>query len=411
MTLPLEGVTVLDLTRVLSGPFATLQLADLGAEVIKVEHPRGGDDTRAFGPPFVEGESTYFMSVNRRKKSLALDLKHPRGTEVAHRILESADVLIENFRPGAADRLGLGAETLRGKYPRLVTCSISGYGQAGDVRYARRGGYDAVIQAASGMMALTGAPDGGPTKVGVALADMVAGLYATQGILAALHRREREGRGAHIDISMQDGMLSLLTYQAGIHFATGREPKRMGNAHPSICPYESLPTADGLYALAVGNDAQFARLARAIDRPELLADPRYASNQARVAHREALLEVLLPIFATRSTAEWEALGEAEGIPGGPVLSVSEALAHPQVDARGTVLTHQHPKAGAIRTLSSPVRLDGAQPEAGAPPPLLGQHTRELLRRYGYSEAEAEELRTDGAVGPVEVTPPSGPDTY
>lgn len=395
MGLPLEGIVVLDLTRVLSGPFATQQLADLGAEVIKVEHPKGGDDTRAFGPPFIEGESTYFMSVNRRKKSLLLDLKKPRGAEVAHRILAHADVFIENFRPGAAERLGFAPDTVRGLHPRLVTCSISGYGQAGEETFSRRGGYDAVIQAASGMMALTGEPDGGPTKVGVALADMVAGLYAAQGVLAALHRREKTGIGAHVDISMQDGMLSLLTYQAGIHFATGREPKRMGNAHPSICPYETLPTADGLYALAVGNDAQFERLARAIERPELREDPRFESNRARVEHREALLAILLPIFRSKSSAEWETLGDEEGIPGGPVLSVSEALAHPQVATRGTVLSHPHPKAGVVRTIASPVRLDGNEPNAGRAPPLLGEHTRELLARFGYSPDEISALEAEG----------------
>ena len=258
--MPLRNVKILDLSRVLSGPFATQQLVDLGANVIKLEHPANGDDTRRFGPPFIQGESTYFMSINRGKKSIAIDLKRPEGQALALRLAAKCDVVIENFRPGTAERLGLGVEALRRVNPKLITCSISGYGAEGDPSYAGRPGYDAIIQGASGIMALTGATDGPATKVGVAISDMVAGLYAAQGILAALFKRtsgESTAEAQHIEISMQDAMASFLTYQAGTYFATQKNPARMGDAHSSICPYETLPTADGPFVFAVGNDAQF----------------------------------------------------------------------------------------------------------------------------------------------------------
>lgn len=394
----LEGVRVLDLTRVLSGPFGTQQLVDLGAEVIKIENPTGGDDTRRFGPPFVEGESTYFMSVNRGKKSVAVDLKDPRGLELVRALAGHADVVIENFRPGTAERLGLGLEGLRAAHPHLVTCAISGYGGSGDPRFCARGGYDAVIQAASGLMALTGEPGGAPTKVGVAISDMVAGLYAAQGILAALAARERTGEGHHVEISMQDAMLSLLTYQAGSFFATGEPPDRMGNAHPSICPYETVETKDGPYTLAVGNDAQFARFAQLIGRPELAEDPRFATNQSRVENRAALMAQIAPPLREKTRDEWDAILSAAHIPGGPVLEVPQALEHPQVKARETVLRHSHSTAGEVRTVASPVRFDGAAPAAGAAAPLLGAHTREVLgSRLDLDASTLDALQSAGVI--------------
>lgn len=396
---PLEGVRILDLTRVLSGPFCTLQLVDLGAEIIKVENPRGGDDTRRFGPPFIEGESTYFMSVNRGKKSVAIDLKTPRGVELVRGLMASADVVIENFRPGTATRLGLDLEALRAGRPELITCSISGYGGSGDPAFARRAGYDAVIQAASGLMALTGEPEGPPVKVGVAISDMVAGLYAAQGILAALHARQLNGQGRHIEISMQDAMLSLLSYQAGIYFGTGQRPARMGNAHPSICPYETVETRDGLYALAVGNDAQFERFVQLLELPWLAKDERFATNRARVEHRAVLMSVLTPKLKTKTRAEWDELLSAENIPGGPVLDVERALEHPQARARGTVLTHRHPLAGEVRTVASPVRFDGSTPEAGEAAPVLGADTRFVLEAaLGLDEETLDELEMAGVIG-------------
>lgn len=395
---PLQNVVVLDFTRVLSGPFATQQLVDLGARVLKLEKPRGGDDTRAFGPPFLNGESSYFMSVNRGKESVALDLKRPEGVALARRLVARADVVVENFRPGTLTRLGLDLGELRAEHPKLITCAISGYGSAGDERFSARGGYDAVIQAISGLMSLTGEPDGGPTKVGVALADMVAGLYAAQAILTALYHRERTGEGHHLDISMQDALLSLLTYQAGIHFATGREPKRMGNAHPSICPYETLAAKDGPFALAVGNDDQFRRFAALVGHPEWCDDERFATNSSRVAHREALMEVLAPAFAIKTRDEWQTLLDKAGIPGGPVLGLAEALSHPQVQARGTVLEHEHPTAGPVRTIASPVRFEGpTTPLRSGPPPRLGEHTDAILAELGVSAKELDALRSAGVV--------------
>ena len=397
MLKPLSNVVVLDLTRVLSGPFCTQQLVDLGAKVIKVENPTGGDDTRRFGPPFINGVSTYFLSINRGKRSLAIDLKHEKGRKIVTELVSRSDVLIENFRPGTASRLGFDQAKLREVNPRLITCSISGYGAFGHNDFSSRAGYDAVIQAASGIMALTGEPEGEPTKVGVAVSDMVAGLYAAQGILAALFNREKSGQGVHIDISMQDGMLSLLTYQAGMYFATGQHPPRMGNAHPSICPYETIEVQDGLLALAVGNDAQFVKLAELLGCPNIAQDPRFESNRCRVQNREALLEIIEPLFKGKSMNEWDTLLTKAKIPGGPVLSVPQALEHPQVQARASILTHQHPTAGQIRTVGTPVRFGEEEQEDISAPPLLGQHTSEILEEIGYSEEDLSHLLNEGVV--------------
>lgn len=392
MLAPLRGIQVLDLTRVLSGPFATQQLIDLGAEVIKIEHPVGGDDTRRFGPPFVHGESTYFLSINRGKQSVAVDLKEERGRELVLALAQRVDVVIENFRPGTSERLGLGHETLRKLKPSLITCAISGYGSDGDPDYAGLPGYDAIIQAASGLMALTGSPADEPTKVGIAIADMVAGMFAAQGILAALFERQKSGQGHHVEISMLEAMTALLTYQAGIYFATSQNPARMGNAHPSICPYETIETKDGLYALAVGNDAQFDRLVHLMSLPWLKDDERFRSNRARVENRGALMAVLTPKFRERTRDEWDRVFREAGIPGGPVLEVAQALEHPQLHARGAILTHHHPIAGLVRSVASPVRLDGAPPLSVAAPPRIGEHTRPVLKRLlGLNDAAIEDL--------------------
>ncbi len=398
MHAPLQGITILDLTRVLSGPFATQQLVDLGAEVIKIEHPRGGDDTRRFGPPFIEGESTYFMSVNRGKKSVSIDLKNEEGRELVLALAQKVDVVIENFRPGTAERLGLGAEKLRQLNPKLITCSISGYGNKGSDEFAGRAGYDAVIQAATGLMALTGEPDGPPSKVGVAISDMVAGLFAAQGILSALFRRGQTGEGSSLDISMQDVMCNLLTYQAGIYFGTGKNPVRMGNAHPSICPYETVQTKDGLYTLAVGNDAQFDRLVHVLDIPWLKDDERFKTNRSRVENREALMAVLTPKLKEKTRAEWDELFVKHSVPGGPVLDVAQALEHPQIKARKSILTHQHSKAGEVRTVASPVRLDETSPAPISAPPQLGEHTYQVLKDVlSLSEEHLEQLSEAGAI--------------
>ena len=377
--LPLDDLTVFDLSRVLSGPFCSMYLADFGARVIKLERPGEGDDTRAFGPPFVGGESTYFLSVNRNKESLAVDLKRPEGRALALELAARADVLLENFRPGALDRLGLGYDPLRERNPRLIYASISGFGHSGDPAWVERPGYDLVVQGLGGLASLNGDPAGPPTKCGVSIADMVAGLHALVGVLVALHARARTGRGQHVDVSMLDGQIALLTYHAGAHLNAGRNPSRLGNRHPSIVPYETYRAADGWLNIACGNDALFrAFAAELLARPELAADPRFASNAARVENREALAALLEPLVAERPLAWWLPRLEAAGIPAGPILSVAEALAHPQVAARGMVVPLAHPTAGPSRVTGVPIALSETPGAVRTPPPRIGEQTRALL---------------------------------
>jgi crotonobetainyl-CoA:carnitine CoA-transferase CaiB-like acyl-CoA transferase len=379
--LPLDDLFVFDLSRVLSGPYCSMYLGDFGARVIKLEHPDGGDDTRGFGPPFVGGESTYFMSINRNKESLAIDFKHESGRALARQLAARADVLLENFRPGALAKLGLDYAQLRELNPKLIYCSISGFGHTGVADWVRRPGYDLAIQGMGGLASLTGAADGPPYKVGTSIADMVAGLYALVGILVALHARARTGRGQHVDVSMLDGQISLLTYHAGIHFATGAVPSRRGNRHPSITPYETFAAGDGFVNIAVGNDAQWRAFCAAVG-DELAAaagDERFATNAARVHHRDALEAILAPLIARRPVADWLALCDAAGIPCGPIHTVAEALAHPQVVAREMIVPLDHPTAGPIRVTGVPVRLSDTPGQVRTPPPTLGQHTRTILR--------------------------------
>src|SRR3954465_8795008 len=317
---PLDDITVLDFSRVLAGPYCTMQLADLGARVIKIEQPGRGDDTRAWGPPFINGESAYFLSINRNKESVALDLKDPRARRVIDALLARADVVVENFRPGTMERLGLGYDEVAARHPRLVYCSISGFGQSGPRRL--EAGYDAMMQAEGGLMSITGAPDGSPFRLGVAIGDIATGMLAVQGVLAALLARARSGRGQRIDVAMLDAVTSLLTYQASSAFATGATPYRMGNRHPSIAPYDTFAAADGEFVLAVGNDDQFRRLAAVVNRPGLVRDPRFATNADRVVHYEALRDDLCDAFGQRTREELlRALTEA-GVPCGAVRTVT-----------------------------------------------------------------------------------------
>jgi crotonobetainyl-CoA:carnitine CoA-transferase CaiB-like acyl-CoA transferase len=375
-----------------------MQLADMGARVIKIEG-KEGDDTRGFGPPFVEGESTYFMSINRGKESVVLDLKHPEGKALALRLAAQADILVENFRPGVAERLGLGYSALQALNPRLVYTSISGFGQAGLPEFSQLPGYDLVLQGLSGIPSLTGLPDGPPFKSGTSIADLVTGLYALQGILLALLARQQTGRGQQVDISMLDGQLSLLTYQAAIFFATGKSPLRRGNQHPSITPYETFRAQDGYLNVAVGNDAQYQKLCELLPEEPALREPRFVTNAGRVASRDALAALLEPRFAARPVSSWiEALNRA-GIPAGPIAKVGEALAHPQALAREMVVERQHSKAGPVKMLGVPVRLSETPGQVGEAPPTLGQHTDAVLReRLGLSEDELSRLRRVGAIG-------------
>jgi crotonobetainyl-CoA:carnitine CoA-transferase CaiB-like acyl-CoA transferase len=386
---PLEGITVLDFSRVLAGPYCTMQLADLGARVIKIEQPGRGDDTRAWGPPFVGGESAYFLSVNRNKESVALDLKHPAAARAIDALLARTDVVVENFRPGTMERLGLGYEAVAAKQPRAVYCSISGFGQTGPRR--AEAGYDAMMQAEGGLMSITGAADGPPFRLGVAIGDIATGLFAVQGILAALFARERTGRGQRVDIAMLDAVTALLTYQAASVFATGETPRRRGNQHPSIAPYDTFSTADGDFVLSVGNDDQFARLAAVLDRPSLARDPRFLTNADRVTHYDALRRELSMLLQSRNMRALLDALTAAGVPCGAVRSVTEALADPQLAAREMIVPLEHLTAGPIKVLGTPIKLSDTPAAIRTPPPALGQHTAAVLREAGLDAAAIDAL--------------------
>jgi len=393
---PLEGLLVADFSRVLSGPYCTMQLADLGARVIKIEQPGRGDDTRAWGPPFLEGESSYFLSINRNKESIALDLKHASARPVVDALLDRADVVVENFRPGTMARLGYGFDAVSARWPRTIYCSISGFGQTGPRR--AEAGYDAVMQAEGGLMSITGDRGGPPFRLGVAIADLATGLFAAQGILAALIARGRTGRGQLVDVGMLDTVASLLTYQAGIVFATGTSPGRMGNQHPSIAPYDTFATTDGEFVLAVGNDEQFRRMAAAVDAQRLAADERFTTNKDRVRHYDALRAELRAIFSTWTRDGVVRALTAAGVPCGAVRSVTEALADPQLTARRMIVPLEHAVVGSVRVLGNPLKLSDTPAEIHTPPPALGQHTDAILKHdVGLSDDEISRLRRSGAV--------------
>jgi crotonobetainyl-CoA:carnitine CoA-transferase CaiB-like acyl-CoA transferase len=393
---PLDGLTVLDFSRVLAGPYCTMQLGDLGARVIKIEQPGRGDDTRAWGPPFVGGESAYFLSVNRNKESLALDLKNERARPILEALLARADVLVENFRPGTMARLGLGYEAVAARHPRMVYCSISGFGQTGP--RSAEAGYDAMMQAEGGLMSITGAAGGPPFRLGVAIGDIATGMFAVQGILAALFARERVGRGQRVDIAMLDAVTALLTYQASSAFATGATPARMGNRHPSIAPYDTFAVSDGEFVLSVGNDDQFRRLAGALRRPALASDGRFATNADRVVNHDALRSELSALLAPWRREDLLATLAHAGVPAGAVRTVTEALAAPQLAAREMIVPLEHVSAGSIRVLGTPLKLSDTPASIRTPPPALGQHTEAILAGdLGLPQSEVESLRTLGVI--------------
>ncbi len=370
---PLAGVRVLDLSRVLAGPYATMMLADFGAEIVKIESPQG-DDTRNWGPPFVAGESAYFLAVNRGKKSVTLDLKTGSGRENLERLLVRSDVLVENFRPGTLARLGFDPEQVLARQPELIWCSVSAYGQYGP--FSAKPGYDAIMQGEAGWMSLTGPPEGPPTKLGASLADITAGLMASSGILAALFARERDGKGRRVDIALFDSVVATLCYQAQGYLLNGEAPVRSGNSHPALTPYESFEAEDGHLIVGVGNDAAWKRFC-SVAGPEL-DRPEFRKNPDRVRLREELRALLEPVFRARPVAAWEqSLGDA-GVPAGRVRSVAEILESPQLRARGMLVERDHPAVGKLRLVGNPVQFGDRSRTAVLPPPLRGEHTEEVL---------------------------------
>ncbi len=392
---PLDGIRVIDLSRVVSGPHCTMTLGDMGADVIKIEEPGRGDESRAFGPPFLGGESPYYLSVNRNKRSCTVNLKHDAGRAIVWRLIAGADVVIENFRPGAAARLGLDYEAVAARHPRVVYCSISGFGDRGPD--ASRPGYDLIVQGESGLMDLTGEPDGPPTRIGTAIADLTAGMMAAQGILLALYARQTIGRGQHVKIAMLDAVASLLTYNAGNYFASGESPTRRGNDHASVAPYQTLRASDGWINLGVANDSLWVRYCNAVGRPDLRDDTRFATAPERVRHREALMPIIVELTAVRTVAQWMDLLGAAGVPCGRIRTVAEVCNNPQLTTRGKVVDHPHPTAGQVRMIGQPIELSETPGRIDRAPPLLGQHTDEVLRAADYTDDEIRVFRADGVV--------------
>lgn len=401
---PLSYVRVLELSRVLAGPWAAQTLADLGADVIKVERPGAGDDTRSWGPPWVgEGEerqAAYFLSTNRGKRSITIDFERPEGQELVRSLVAQADVVIENFKVGGLTKYGLDYDSLRAVNPRLVYCSITGFGQTGP--YAPRAGYDFMIQGLGGLMSITGLPDGepggGPVKVGVAVTDVFTGLYATIGILGALAHRDRTGEGQAVDMALLDVQVAVLANQAMNYLVSGKPPQRLGNAHPNIVPYQAFPTRDGHIIIAVGNNGQFAKFCAAAGRSELAQDPRFASNEARVANRADMVAILTEVMRTRDTRDWLAALEPLGVPCGPINDLKAVFEDPQVQARGIRQDLPHPKLGSVPTVASPIRYSATPLVHDRAPPMLGSDTDEVLGgQLGLSAADIAALRDKGVI--------------
>jgi formyl-CoA transferase len=393
--LPLAGVKVVDLTRVMVGPYCTMMLGDLGADVIKIEIPGRGDDTRHWGPPFVAGESVYFLSVNRNKRSIALDLKHQAAQDVLWRLIEDADVLVENFSPGTLDRLGFGYEEVKARRPNIVYAAISGFGQSGPDY--RRTAYDLIVQGTSGMMSITGHAGGPPTRLGVPIADIGGGMFAAYAVVSALFRRERTGEGSYVDVSMLGGQVALLTYQAGLYLSTGAVPGQLGNAHPMIAPYDTFQTADGYVNIAVGNESLWQRFCTALDLPSLLEDDRFQNNAGRSTNRAALYAALEPRLAQLTTDEVVQLLDGAGVPCGPIRDVAQTMDDGQTQAQDLILEVEHPRIGSLKVAGAPYHFDGQAVRANLSPPLLGQQTADVLTELGYTAEEIESLVAAGAV--------------
>jgi crotonobetainyl-CoA:carnitine CoA-transferase CaiB-like acyl-CoA transferase len=396
MRSPLEGIRVLDFSRLIAGPYCTMLLGDMGAEVIKVEQPVKGDDSRAFGPPFMNGESVYFFSFNRNKKSITVNLKSEKGKEIIKELIKKSDVLVENFRPGYMEKIGLGFEDVRKLNPSLIYTSVSGYGHTGPDKF--RPGYDVVAQGMGGLMSLTGDPDGPPYKVGTSIADIMGAINAFQGVLLALIARQRDGKGQSVDVSLLDGQVSLLTYQAGIYFSTGKSPTRKGNQHPTISPYETFKASDEYINIGVGNDKFWHVFCDLIGLEDIEYDQRFATNPKRVENRDELFPVIQKIIQGKKAEEWLEIFDKHNIPAGPILSVDKVLTHPQVLARDMVVEINHPKAGNIKLTGIPVKLSDTPGSVKLPPPLLGEHNEEIFSTIlGYSKDEVKKLNEKGII--------------
>ena len=392
----LEGIRVLDLTRALAGPFCTLMLGDYGADVIKIEIPGAGDDTRHWGPPFIGDESAYFLSINRNKRSLTLNFKEEKAREIFLKLVESSDVVVENFTPGVMGRFGLEYETVKRANPGIIYCSISGFGQDGP--YQSRPAYDQIMQGISGLMSITGDPEGEPEKIGVAVTDIGAGMWAAFAVMSALYRREQDGQGQYIDISMLDAQVAWLTYQAGYYFAYGRAPQRLGKAHPTLVPYQAFMAKDGKYFnVAVGSERLWERFCQAVKREDLKDHPDYATNGVRVENRAALAPLLQEYFLTREADEWVADLQANSVPAGPINDLADVFSDPQVLHRDMFLEIPHPTLGSVKQTGLPIKFSRTPGGLDRHPPLLGEHNRAILSDLGYSDSEVDDLAAKSVI--------------
>jgi len=395
MAKALEGIKVVDLTRALAGPYCTMMLSDMGAEIIKVEIPGRGDDSRSWGPPFVGGESVYFMSVNRNKKSLTLNLKSEKSTEIMHKLIKKSDVLVENFRPGTMEKLSLDYDRVKGINPQIIFCSISGFGQDGPYRMLP--GFDQVLQGMGGLMSITGEPGGPPVKVGIAIANISGGMFAAFGIVTALFKREKTGNGQMIDVSLLDSQVAWLTYRAAAYFASGEIPQPLGSGHPVIVPYQAFKAKDTFINIAVGNDKLWKKFCIVVGLKMAIDDPKFATNAKRVENRKEITKIIGDIIATRDGEKWLKILTDAGIPCGPIYTIDKIFADPQVLHRQMLKELDHPKAGKIKIIGIPIKLSDTPGEVKIPPPLLSQHTQEILTELGYSSKDIKKLQKDEVI--------------